>query len=869
MLRKRIIEKAKRYAHGGFTPASIADESWFTDWSEPEPAMSRLQGVAPSLSPRTAERFASAIPMPRRAPLPASAAAPRTPWLDLATAEAMNVPYVPERDASRAVPSDPDQPRMVRTSRIDPMTGETVAPASTQWLDYAADHAADIPATEQPGFWTDYTTDAAAMLPASQPAASTAPVIIQGRNGEEFEFPAGMTREAMDAAIQKHYATTQPAASELPTFEIGLPDGRTMRAQAANAEDALQGAQAWWAHQQQQGAPIQVEGPDGNIYEFPAGTSEDVMIDAMARRFPKPTPNDEYGITTAADAMSGPASQGSFPLFAERAANSALMNYGDEVEAAAAALPSVFSGNYQNERGRILTDIRERQRRFAEEDPNAAAVADVTGGIGGAFLVPGAVAGRLLGAAPGVMRSAAVGAGLAGMQGGIDATGRLEGEHTADEYRSAAAEGAWLPALMGGTLGGVAGGIGKFAAPRVSPDVRALLDREVGLTPGEIYGPLAKRLEDASTSIPLSGQAVRNRQAESIASMNRAAWDEALAPMGARISPDTAMGHEAQQEARDIFAQRYGSTLQQMTAVADAPLRREATLQRISLPRAVRERFSDAMTRHVGRYLENNALTGRGMQNAIQGLRKEAQNLRRHPGNAYDFDLADSLDNMRGALERSAERHSPAGAVQRYQDINRAYRNYVPLRDAGSRVGTEASVFSPAQLHSAVRSADQTIGKGAFARGEAPMQDLSGPAKNVMTRRVNDSGTPERAAFMNALGVLGGGAGAVYAPMAAAKAAAAVGAHGLMYSPAVTRALRRLASRDEASKDAIRRAMARAGVMSGVLGDAAFRSGVGGPDGFADGGRVGTFNPLRAVSRLGGGTFGGRAAFADGGGVDG
>ena len=38
---------------------------------------------------------------------------------------------------------------------------------------------------------------------------------------------------------------------------------------------------------------IEIEGPDGAIYEFPAGTSDEVMKGAMRRRFGNPAPDPE------------------------------------------------------------------------------------------------------------------------------------------------------------------------------------------------------------------------------------------------------------------------------------------------------------------------------------------------------------------------------------------------------------------------------------------------------------------------------------------------------------------------------------------------------------------------------------------------
>jgi hypothetical protein len=56
----------------------------------------------------------------------------------------------------------------------------------------------------------------------------------------------------------------------------------------------------------------------------------------------------------------------------------------------------------------------------------------------------------------------------------------------------------------------------------------------------------------------------------------------------------------------------------------------------------------------------------------------------------------------------------------------------------------EEGIFTPAQLEAAVRQTDRSARKGAFARGAAPMQELSGTATSVLGSKVPDSGTAAR-----------------------------------------------------------------------------------------------------------------------------
>ncbi len=585
----------------------------------------------------------------------------------------------------------------------------------------------------------------------------------------------------------------------MPTFEIGLPDGRKMRANAETEADALAGAQAWWA--QQQAAPAAGSTPAAGA----RAAAED------QRPVPEPDRADWGGMPTPEDMASD---RGNIPNLAERFGNSFMMNWGDEVAATAGALPNLLTrGAVGKDRQTILRDIRERQKRYAEEDPRGAAGADVAGGIAGALTLPGGLARWSLGAAPGLLRSAGVGAALSAPAGALDATGRLEGDAGLEDYADAAGEGALEAGGIGALFGGTGNAVGRVAGPWAREAAQYLSDRGVRLTPGQLIGGNAQRAGDAMTSVPFLGNMIRQRQTEGVESFNRGAYDEALAPMrsqgrGARMAADVEMGHPAQVEAETVFNRRYGVVVPRMHAQADAPFRNDIATISTALPQTIRPQFADAFRRHVMNNLDPNtgALTGRALQDSLQGLRTEARRLRSNPGHAYDVDLANSLEEMRTAIENSAGRYTPARTMSDFQRINQAYGRYATLRDASSRLGAEEGVFSPAQMLNAVRTADSSVGKGRFARGDAPMQEYAEAGRSVMRRQVGDSGSPERAAYMALLAA----PGAVVAPQATLGAAGALGTLAAAYSRPGNRAFQHLATYSPQTRMAIRRAIERA-----------------------------------------------------------
>ena len=129
-------------------------------------------------------------------------------------------------------------------------------------------------------------------------------------------------------------------------------------------------------------------------------------------------------------------------------------------------------------------------------------------------------------------------------------------------------------------------------------------------------------------------------------------------------------------------------------------------------------------------------------------------------GKALDPDpamVADALREVQAALRGNVMRSNPQFAPE-LKKINEGWANFKRVQRAASGVGSDSGVFTAAQLQSAVKALDRSKDKGAFARGEALMQDLTDPAKAVLASRVPDSGTPTR--LMAGLAA-GGGVGMV------------------------------------------------------------------------------------------------------------
>jgi hypothetical protein len=178
-----------------------------------------------------------------------------------------------------------------------------------------------------------------------------------------------------------------------------------------------------------------------------------------------------------------------------------------------------------------------------------------------------------------------------------------------------------------------------------------------------MIGGAAKRLEDAATSVPFVGDAIRRAQRRGIEDLNRVAWNEALSPIGpviGRLPANTAAGHEAIATAERMLSDRYASVVPSLKAAVDAPLTNAIQAAEARIPQARVADFRDAVRRHVTSLQDpSGAISGTGLQQSLQGLRSEANRLQRGSG-SYDYEVGAGLRDVIKGLEASATRRSRA-----------------------------------------------------------------------------------------------------------------------------------------------------------------------------------------------------------------
>lgn len=427
----------------------------------------------------------------------------------------------------------------------------------------------------------------------------------------------------------------------------------------------------------------------------------------------------------------------------------------DEIAGTGLALDELISGRASNpveafdqgmarQRG-IEDDFRARR-------PLAATAAQSTG-TAASWLVP---VGQ---AAQGTVQGGRL---MAGARGAVTAAGQgaiygLTDRGTIEERIQAGQLGAGTGAALGGVLG-AAFARGRPSPPRVKPptDRNVLRDAGVALTPGQAAGGPVKLAEDIGARLPILGSAIRGARARGGESFNRAAINRSLAPLGESVPASVRTGPDAiayaqrrlGQAFEDAYAlaptvrldQEFMASMQGITPrLGEITPSNRGVLTNIITDRLERLRAPDLTGAEAGRIRSEIAGTATRYLKAQDPNQQALGSVLRDIGNSLDELIARSDPTGRAgpALERARE----------------GWGSFAVVRRAGANANT--GTFTPGQLASAVRANDSSVAKGAVARGEANMQDLSGAAARVMPDSFGNPGTADVTSTLALGGLIG------------------------------------------------------------------------------------------------------------------
>jgi hypothetical protein len=409
--------------------------------------------------------------------------------------------------------------------------------------------------------------------------------------------------------------------------------------------------------------------------------------------------------------------------------------------------------------------------QVAQDKPVASMAGSLAGGLAGAFGIEAGLAGRGLGTvARGLTADSLYGAGYGAGSSDYNADG---GEASLADRGRGAALGGGL-GLVGSYLGSkVASGVGALARGVSKPSVQAMNDVGAVTTIGQQVGQsgrvgaAVKGIEDRLAGLPVVGDVINARRAESYNKFNTGAFDKALAPIadvpglsGIAASVDGKIGEEAIQEAQGKVQQAFGAALQGKSVTADlqgAMGLTDALLKAASIPGRGHE-VNDSIAAILEPYMApgKTRLSGEDMQTISQELRQLKAGYKNDPLKKRIGDaITATEDAMFGMFRRQTPEVLPA-----YNAAKAAYRRVSILADAVNKAKNQPdNMFTPAQLGQADRA--NTIkyeGPIAAASGKSQFNDYQKAAQEVLPNKVPDSGTAGRW-LLPALAGVGAGAG--------------------------------------------------------------------------------------------------------------
>lgn len=313
--------------------------------------------------------------------------------------------------------------------------------------------------------------------------------------------------------------------------------------------------------------------------------------------------------------------------------------------------------------------------------------------------------------------------------------------------------------IGGGIAPTIAGAGARVVNPNVNPDVALLRAQGTNPTLGQTLGGAWNRIEEGLQSIPLVGDVVRGARTRANEGFNRTTINRALAPINQALPGNIPMGRQAVDYAHRTIDDAYNTLLPQLRVQADPQF--AGNMQNLIQtaagglePNYATVFHNNLRDRIFHRFTPNGGMTGRDFKT----IESETGRLAREYSNsaiAGERELGRAFRQVQAEMRDLLVRSNPNHA-QELSNINSAWANLIRVEVAAGKAGTKQGTFTPAQLAAAVRSADPSIRKNAYARGDAMMQDLSDAGQAVLGSKVPDSGTPFRS--MVGLGTLGGGA---------------------------------------------------------------------------------------------------------------
>lgn len=481
---------------------------------------------------------------------------------------------------------------------------------------------------------------------------------------------------------------------------------------------------------------VEVEGPDGNVYEFPAGTTEDQAL----AYFRKTTPLSPQ-VSTGESVKKGlldPIEAGaqllekSVPESVRRGVNTFNNWLADKTGLVAKV----------GEKG-LAEDIAQRERDYQERRAAAGQTGVDWGRVGGNVVSPANLA----------IGAAAAPLNLAGRLVAGGAQGLLsQPVESTDNFAEQKARQAAL-GVAGAGVGEVAGRtLGRIISPAASrdPAVQSLMEEGVTPTMGHLLGSKATAVERALHVTPILGTAIAGAESRTFEDFNRAVANRILRNVGEKVSKDVPVGTELFAKTNQILSDKYESLLPKLKGAIDQPLQQDLNTIRSmaqSLPKSSEETLNRILKTDLeDRFTQAGLANGHTVKEVESIIGKKARDYR-ISSDPDQRQIGNALTEVQRSLREMVMRQNPTHAPE-LQKINESWALLIRMEKAASSTGAQrrGGVFTPEDYLGAIKSADSSLRKRNVAKGTALDQDFAQAAQRVLGKEPQSLGQAYRIA---------------------------------------------------------------------------------------------------------------------------
>jgi len=278
----------------------------------------------------------------------------------------------------------------------------------------------------------------------------------------------------------------------------------------------------------------------------------------------------------------------------------------------------------------------------------------------------------------------------------------------------------------------VVAGAGRVLNPLVSKAEQTM--RDLGITPtiGQTLGGQFKSIEEFAQNLPLIGSSIENARQRVLFDFNKGVINKALDKVKDKL-PEDVIGRDAIKYASEQISNQYDDVLSKMSFDLDFATTSNilsALSQKTNLSPKQRQEVAQTLNDVVLGKFSGQKIDGQTFKGIESDLRKKASNYM-NSSTASERDVGEALSDVLGVMKKELYFQNPK-QTPKLRRIDSAYSDLSVINIAAANSGAPSGVFTPKQFSTAVRQADATRRKSAFAKGTAKSQQISDAAVEVL-----------------------------------------------------------------------------------------------------------------------------------------